>query len=350
MSRSRRFWNFIRESYLGSPLAVFQALVALVGYAGIYLSFTKVAREITASWPGHREFVFYIAATYGISAILFAWLFWLTTKVLDTAGHVSSERAIMAGLQHKLAEVVRSHVVAFVNHQSAKDLQNDSELRDVLGRRLLDYLDVKLGRNDFSVTVKYAFQVEPGANPPSTPRLRAVFRHVHDGSKREQRRDDQDTDQSVVFMNFRHADRRVRRVIICDTHDLDVSGSHGVDSSRRHEEYKAYAARCGFRSVVAFPLREPSDVKQSVLTFSPILGFLSIDCDDPNAFDKLFKPNGKKETNDGQHLDDTDDLEFLFAVADSVATLAMLNERTAARIAAGATVAPAPVVDVNRPV
>lgn len=81
-----------------------------------------------------------------------------------------------------------------------------------------------------------------------------------------------------------------------------------------------------YRSTIAFPLRYPSHGPSSAQV-AQLVGFLSIDCPDPDAFDGLFDlADGKVEPGvHGEGFVEHEDMNLFFGLADSVATILVLN-------------------------
>jgi hypothetical protein len=331
--------NYIRDEMFGSWLNGFLTVCSLIGYISVAVSLTTLVRWVTESWPGHIEFIVYIFVTYAATVMLFAAWIAVARSVHYRVKGVGEQIDLMAEAQHKLAEVVRRHAVSA---ESRVQLDQDTALRDTFSSKILPYLAKKLGRQDITAAVKYAGRSMPAVDAapgaPRTPRqLTAVFRYPSVEGRSSQRPQMMDGDESFVYWSFCETDRRKQWVVIRDTEKLAGGESVSVDISDRNHRYKLHATKCGFRSVIAFPLREPEALGAGTaaapvkIRVSNILGFLSFDCPDPDGFDPLFAPMSRKERkamdNEGTKLKATKELEFFYGLADTLATLAVLGDK-----------------------
>jgi len=309
-------WNQL----FGNWVSALGSISAFIGYVGLAVGITKIVREMTQAWPGHQEFRFYLYISYFVSTFLVASLIVLARQIWHHLYDSNDQRAVTMGIQHRLAEVVRRYASVAMNRPATAQrlLNDDIELHEVFGS-VMKFLQKRLNRTDIVIAVKYI------RGPKEDRVIDAVIRHPpQDGTSL--RSQSLKADASVVYMHFLEGNRQVQRVIIEDVMNLDTEAVAGEAQASRHEAYKLYAKKCKFRSVLAFPLRQPKPLTGE-LEASGIIGFLSFDCPDPNAFDELFLRTSAKPTNDGRHLKDSTDLQFFFGLADSLATLAVLGAK-----------------------
>jgi hypothetical protein len=238
--------------------------------------------------------------------------------------HALARIGRVAGIQHAMAEVVRSYTVGNGDTLPV-EIGKHAKFQELVGE-LREYLREIVGEHNISIVVKYMKPAPDG----SEPILTAVFRSIGADQDRGERKNTMTLEESVVFKRFWDAKtRRLRRVVIRDIEKLETGIGQvlNTDTAKLHQDYKAYAERCGYRSVLAFPLREPHIPRP--YDYAGVRGFLSFDCPDPNAFDRLFKTaTGVADDNDGCHLEDRKCLQLFFGLADSISTIAMLLDET----------------------
>ncbi|MGC9984100.1 MAG: hypothetical protein ABSF35_10745 [Polyangia bacterium] len=239
---------------------------------------------------------------------------------VDTISHVN----------HMMAEAVRQYAIEtaagdYPGRPQLDRVHDDAHLRAALGEDLNRFLAGYLGNSKITIRVKLA---DPGIEADAEASLLAVFTYSpkDEGKRREERMKDS---ESLVFMRFKEAKEPIKRVMIRDTKRLetDVTKTSSREEATRNAMYQKYAERCGFRSVLAFPLREPipRGKVQRTLTITPVRGFLSLDSMEPDAFVALFSPRqDQPDDNDGTNLDDSGKLQLFFGLADSLASVAVL--------------------------
>jgi hypothetical protein len=227
-------------------------------------------------------------------------------KVNEELENTRKLAASSAKLQHHMAEEVRKCAKAGTDFDHAHDLQQ-------IFRQLQDYLRDCFGIAQAHVTVK----IFDGG------KLIAAFRD--DGQDRGPGGDPTDLSDSYAYRSFKERDTPEQWALARDIQLLPA-----IEST-----YKERAKKLHFRSVVAFPLRHPA-IKcdfvggtASSLKCANLFGFLSLDADDPNAFDALFRgpPDKREWSNDGANLTLGIDSELYYGIADSVATVLMLSKK-----------------------
>ena len=186
-----------------------------------------------------------------------------------------------AEVQHRMAEAVRRCA-----HDAATyDLQKD--IVRVMAQ-LLTYLRLRLGERKLCITVK---RTVPGANG----RLQKVFRDADQDLETRCRWDDIALDDSAVYRRFTVTTNTRKVVFIGDTNTMPAT----------EDSFRDRAKVCGYRTVIGFPLRLPAPIglegtddsrKTSELKVANLLGFLSIDAPDVEAFEGLLKPKKKPKT------------------------------------------------------
>lgn len=325
-----RFLPWARKKLVGNGpkwdwLTIIENGVAIAGLVMFSVKGTDLARSVTRSWPGYVEFAVYIFVSYAFTVLAFALYVLLARKLREESeewyeqqaastrreGVLSEQRTLISEVQHRVAEVVRRYSTEVLKKGASAigpgTLQSDTQLRDVLDRKFLPFLKSRLGRDDISIALKYY---------STNGEIRTVFR-LPPPDATSQRRDLMKFDESVIFMMFWDNDGRQQRVLVRDLAKLP--------RSPRNEAYQEYGKKCGFNSVIAFPLREPKSDKLGRLDVASILGFVSLDAPGVRAFDTLFLNADADQTNDGAGLEDGPDMHFFFGLADSLATLAVLG-------------------------
>lgn len=287
-------------------------LLDIVGIAGGLITFTDLGRAFT-SWAGQNalsQFCVYLWVTFGTTLVLA-----MIALVLD--------RAIRKELrQAKLDLVTREKAIA-LQHQMAEEVRRCAFLRErfdcnvhlqrvALGLR--EMLQKRLGGERYAVTIKWADW--------DGKKLRTVFRDSAQDSKR-QSWDEMGLDESVAYQRFARETSNPRKwVLIKDTERLPGSESR----------YRDRARQCEFRSVIAFPLRlpvtlQPKGGDPDALKCAKLIGFISIDAPEPDAFTGLFHEptRGVHERDDAEDLAPRDDQDLFYGLADAAATILVLQ-------------------------
>lgn len=206
-------------------------------------------------------------------------------------------------LQHLLAEEVR--------RCAADPRKYEWKSFETASHRIREFLALRLPGVQCSITVK---KVEGS-------RLRAVFRDPDQDLAQRLSSNDLPLTDSHVYRSFRVYSRGQKRwVYIRDTDNVPPAD----------RAYSERARTCGFRSVIAFPLREP--VKMTGADVAGLRGFWSLDADDANAFIDLFRADRLRRhgDNDGKGLMPRADIQAFYGVADCIATILMLMDSAAA--------------------
>jgi hypothetical protein len=311
-------WRHVYNEHLNDGFKIFDTVARLIGYFGIYLTLTRIILAMTTAWPGHREFSLYLYITYFTTIFVISGLLIVARQSLHGFYDANEQRALVLKIQHRLVEVIRRAASSAVNNVESKLLKDDVELHAVLGDIMI-FLHKRLNRNDIVMAVKYI------SGAAGDRKIDAVIRYPQPDSA-SVREDSMQADRSVVYLQFSEGNEQTQRVLIEDVAKLETDPSVGATMAARNTAYQHYARQCKFQSVLAFPLRQPR-VQGAKFSAASILGFLSFDCPDPNAFDPLFLPTKKASSNDGRHLKDSPDIQFFFGLADSLATLAVLGAK-----------------------
>lgn len=304
-------FTLLREEYFSnwrqgtlSSLAIIGALVASAGFI------FKVGDLGTHFAPADNPLIAYVWTTFFFSFFSLAaagiFLQRLMRRHDDIAGlNDRLDRAMI--LQHHMAETVR--LVA-----AKADIDLNACLQRVLGNGLREYLKLRLGKDKkINCTVKIISRAPSGAGY----QLKDVFRDDTQSEHARPRGATEPVEQNYIYARFKNADVEDAKQIYIP--DVTSAGAYAALTTR------AYAR--GYKAVLAFPLNLPAPAQLSQL--GRLTGFLGIDSPDPHAFDELFDfcqgrdmaasaPNG-----DGV-FKAREELNFLYALADSVATILML--------------------------
>jgi len=126
---------------------------------------------------------------------------------------------------------------------------------------------------------------------------------------------------SVVYQRFEQPGAR-RHVLVRDTDRVSEL------------KYRDRAKMCGYRSVVAFPLREPMILPENGgatatggVAYASLIGFLAIDAPHTDGFAALFStpPPGSQTREDGEDLEACPDIDLFYGLADALATILVLR-------------------------
>jgi hypothetical protein len=310
--RGLRRWAarlFGRDRWVETVLSALGIAGGIVTAGDIY---TRAAEWLTKE--PMQQLRWYLWATLGTT-----WVILPMSLVLYRAVHRDlwreeanvevRERAIK--LQHLMAEIVRRCAELRQNFKCQEGLH-------VVGSETVDLLRMRLGGERYSITVKQA--------DLRTNKLEAIFR---DSLQDEDRRvwDSIKLSESVVYERFREETAHARKtVLIRDTERLPSS----------EIKYRERAKSCGYRTVVAFPLRDPLILpikdgrSPDAIKCANLIGFLSIDAPEPDAFAGLFQDfhrpkGGPPQREDGEDLAPRGDIDFFYGLADAIATILVLQ-------------------------
>lgn len=247
----------------------------------------------------------YLYVSFFALVILFLAAAWYHYRLIIRVGELTSREAAIR-LQHYMAEEVR-RCAADPGEYDWQSFANAShKVKEFLAQRLPDVR--------CSLTVKMV----------AGSRLRAVFRDPDQEIGQRCLGDDIALHDSHVYMSFRAQPRGEKRWVY-------VRDSENVAS----RPYVDRARSCGFRSVVAFPLREPAQFPRSSnapgMDVAGIRGFWSLDSDEPDAFLDLFRADKVRRhtDNDGKGLMPRADIQAFYGIADCLATILMLMDAAA---------------------
>jgi hypothetical protein len=283
-------------------------IAALVGIFALGIELVSVFRFFlgTAGVEGNpiHAFASYLWASLALVVILGLISAWFHHRLGVRVAELRMLEAAIR-LQHGIAEEVR---LCAADPRSYK--------WDNAGQKITEFLAERLPGVALSLTVKVT----------DRGRLRAVFRGGNQDQSQRVGSNDIELNDSHVYRSFRGFARGQKRwVYVRDTDNV----------SPADRTYAERARACGFRSVVAFPLREP--VKPSDLTvtgsmdIAGLLGFWSIDSEQPDAFVDLFRKErlGKNPDNEGKGLRPRADIQAFYGIADCMATILMLRDLAA---------------------
>jgi heme exporter protein D len=329
-------WSLVKAEFFPSKpraaLSIFSFFVALLTALGIFFKVVELPSVVIPD-EALVHFTSYVWATFIVSCVFIAATSILMQRLLRRHEEInrlkeahareieaatakrSTDRALAdraMTLQHQMAETVRS-VVA----KKGKGIDLNACLDRVLGASLREYLRSRLGDHKINCTVKSISRPEPGAGFQLTD----VFRD--DGQSKSARpiAGPEPVDGNYIYLRFKNAGNAedAKQVYLAD-----------VNSAGALRDLTARAHARGYRTVLAFPLNQPAQDQQ--LGMDGLIGFLGLDSPDPHAFDKFFnycREGGHGPSNgsgDGV-FKPLDELQFLYAIADSVATILMIVQR-----------------------
>lgn len=281
------------------------AIGGVVTAADLYLKWVGLASPLD-------EFRWYLWISFSAVLLLFAGWATLAKKVYGDFSRLTRQlgtRDDGIRLQHEMAEVVRACADAKNRGQSI-DFQARLER---VGTMIKQYLAHRLPGKKFFITVKLF----------KNGRLYAVFRDAEQDRGARKPGDDIPPGESCIYMRFRRDPEPSKQVLVRDVSKLD----------NRDAEFLKRAKHCGFQAVIGFPLRNPGQLSDGAalapLKLASLMGFLSIDSPTVGAFDGLFKELGTDRSsdlrNDGSDLEPLDDMNLFWGLADSIATIAVLD-------------------------
>ena len=251
----------------------------------------------------------YIWTSSGAIVILGLIAAWYHHRLGIRVGEVRVREAAIR-LQHSIAEEVRRCAADPSKYQWAAFESASHKIKEFLAQRLPGV--------ECSITVK---KIEG-------TRLRAVFRDEEQDVTRRCAGDDLPLTESHVYRSFRAYPRGEKRwVYVRDTENVPPAD----------RSYSERAKACGFRSVVAFPLREPVQLSRpgapAGIDVAGLRGFWSLDVDEPDAFVDLFRADRlrKHRDNDGKGLGPRADIQAFYGIADCMATILMLMDSVATK-------------------
>jgi hypothetical protein len=176
--------------------------------------------------------------------------------------------ALGCELNHRMIEEVR---VCADTSDPSMTYDCQSSLQFPLGTGFRDWLRLRLGQDRaFFITVKAVI--------PGKKTITAVFRDSAQPKGTRPPLEVEPLDDSHIFHRMRSS--REPWVLVRDTEQVQNHHTGG--------NFRARASARGYRSTVTIPVRGPG-LKSDSASASQLLGFLSIDCPEPNAFDDLFE-------------------------------------------------------------
>lgn len=214
---------------------------------------------------------------------------------------------------HMLFEAVRAGVYSPTTcpEQPFASLEHFPRTTELLNR-VAEELRHMLGVERVAATVKLL------EGQATDRKIRAVLRVNH--ARGVTRVEVTKSSKSYVMDRFEHSDQSERQVYVGDIETLPDQEGLSQDVRKSLREYVEYGKGCGFRSVLAFPLRTPALQGNKVTSMRSVIGFLSFDCATPCAFSPLVEDLRE---------DGTPSLDFFYGLADGLATLVLLCDNPA---------------------
>lgn len=313
----------LREEFFPDVVTGFFTILAVLGGAIGFFGAYAGAFDLVHRYAQEYVIASFVWVTYLTNCVLLATLYAIhraivvdrATRAVEQANRRTREESTIQShvLAHKMSEQVRAR---------AKELENgnsynmQAELQHVLGEGIRGYLTARLGqKNGFSITVK---QVVEG-----TDQLRVVFR-------------DQGQDPNVRPTGELEplADCYIYKRFVATDGASSVAPSEWVlvrDTTRVDEAFggaiKARAAKRGYKSTIAFPIRVLAPFETPVTRVASLIGLLCVDSPERNAFDGLFAciDGAQEDVVHGEHFRELTEMHLFFALADSLATIFVLG-------------------------
>lgn len=304
----RAVWRLLQDEFFPSTaqtlISLFAFAVALLTALGIFFKITELAANVA---PGEPAFLSYIWTTFLVSCLFLATTSVLMQRLLRRHSDILElksriDRAVV--IQHHTAETVRRAAA----ERTTLDLK--SCLDRVLGHELREYLKHRLGNYEIHCTVKKI------ARSPSGDgfQLIDVFRDDDQNEHSRPRSTPEWASENFIYSQFKNASVDDAKQIYI--RDVNSGGVWETLSARAHSR--------GYKSVLAFPLNQPAPSGPPILDRT--VGFLGLDSPEAHAFDGLFAFHRGDDS--AGHPDGVykplDELNFLYGIADSVATVLML--------------------------
>jgi low affinity Fe/Cu permease len=317
VSHGVRWWlarQFDRDRRVETILNLASIALGVFGVVDLYSRFWAWATQEPL-----QQFNAYIWTTFTATIILMTGAIFIDRSIRRDRREMRKHAAEIAAQEE--ATAVREDAIV-LQHRMIEEVRRCAELRERydynehmqrVARGLQDFLRRRLGGQRYSITVK--------RTDVATKKLQTVFRDVAQEPTR--RSWDIDQEESVAYRRFLRETKNPRKwILIKDTERLPGSDS----------KYSERARRCGYRSVLAFPLRlpvalPPKDSDPDVLKCANLLGFVSIDAPEADAFAGLFLPpkEGIEPRDDGEDLAPCADQDLFYGLADACATIVMLQ-------------------------
>ncbi len=303
----------------------------------IFGSFTALASVLGAwellsrfqkwSEPRASAEVFYLWVTFitvTLLAVLYLVLLSRVTDDLNVARKdVATAKNQLAGDQRSRAKEVRGAVsneeqkcdrVQVVLHRTVEEVRravlDPQEVKwhrplDLLRTYVKDYYDV----GEVCITVKAL----------RNGKLVTLARVGEPDGNRGPEGSEQQASESFVYATFSAPTKTKykQQIVIQDAWNLPV----------RNAEYIDRAMLCGFRSIIAFPLRGPREMPSEPYTTNQVFGFLAFDSPKPNAFDRWFDEKVPDHDWGQQNLTPKRSFDVFYGVADAAATMAKVLAR-----------------------
>lgn len=222
-------------------------------------------------------------------------------------------------LLHRAVEAVRRAAIAHKQDggYSREDFRDD--LRQLVETRLREYMRARLGSDiEYAVTVKWIQTATDGSR-----RLVAVFRDSIQGPKRAAV-GIEDLEGNYFYEKFKageHVDNDLLCLVVHDTQLGEIPAS--LKNRARDRRYN---------SCLVIPLNLPLPAPFEAADGFGLVGFLSIDAPKSWIFTKFFnKLDASRDFGcQGQNHVRTPELNLLYGLADSIATIYLLTEEEVA--------------------
>jgi hypothetical protein len=285
-------------------ISLFAFSVAVLTALGIFFKLVELPTKIAPNAPA---FLSYVWTTFIVSCLFIAATSILLQRLLrrhEDIGKLNArlDRAVV--IHHHMAETVR------IAAAKGDTLDLSACLDRVLGQELREYLKDRLGNYKIHCTVKRILPPVSGGF-----QLIDVFRDSEQSVSSRPPGVPESADDNYIYSLFKNASINDAKQIYIP--DVNSAGIWKTLSERAHSR--------GYKSVLAFPLNLPVGPPRLDRT----VGFLGLDSPEPHAFDKLFDSSRKRGAADSVAGPDgvykpLEELNFLYGLADSVATILML--------------------------
>lgn len=273
--------------------------------------FFKISELPSRFLPQYEPFLTYIWTTFLTSALFIAFTMILLQRLLrkhEELARVAKDREaerVLADratkIQHRMTEAVRRAAILGPSYNLK------AEIEDLLGSQLCGYLNTRLAGQHFHITVKCT---SPQHGGDGRLGLKSMFRDKEQDQLRHQE-DFETLSGNYIFERFIDAPIDESKQIYIP--DIEHSSVNRTLRERAHSR--------AYKSLLAIPLKVPL-VPEAPKVLSGVVGFLGIDSPEVNAFNGLFSGSSPPKP--------LEELNFLYGIADAIATILILCQHVAA--------------------
>jgi hypothetical protein len=220
---------------------------------------------------------------------------------------------------HKAVEAVRRAAIARKQSGGYSREQFRDDVRQLLETRLREYMHARLGNQvEYAITVKWIHTAADRRR-----RLVPVFRDSIQGAKRTTP-SDEDLEGNYFYEKFKageHVDNDLLCLVVHDTQVGEIPA--GLKNRARDRRYN---------SCLVIPLNLPLPAPFEASDGFGLVGFLSVDAPKSWIFASFFdKLDASRDLGcQGQNHLRTPELNLLYGLADSIATIYLLTEQEGA--------------------